>query len=312
MKRTFFLVLLLLIFLRSFAQLDVNKTIVVDGIERQYSLHLPLSFHSFKKIRVIFAFHGDEVDYKGAVRLYNLNDLADEQHFIIVYPSALDRHWNIPWMNSHDSTAAADDSDNADDVHFIAALIDTLATTYKEDTNHIFATGMGRGGLFALYIASKLPAKIKAIAAVCTSIPNSFADDFSLPRPVPVLLINGTTDPFLSYNGGQGKIDQPGGGKNMEMLSAEDFVTKLAKADSCSDDADPAVADVPRNKNGGNECSAVETIYTCGVTIDFIAVINGGHCWPGRYQYLPKIFPGKVCRDFNAEDRIIPFFQSIK
>jgi polyhydroxybutyrate depolymerase len=310
MKRIFFLLLSLFVFFRSFGQLDVDKTIEVDGVERQYSLHLPLSFHSFKKIPVIFAMHGDETDNKGVIKLYNLNDLADEQHFVIVYPSALDRHWNVPWMHAHDSTATADDSDNTDDVHFIKAIIDTLAIAYKEDTNHIFATGMGRGGLFALYVASKLPDKIKAVASVCTSVPRSFADAFSLPRPIPVLLINGTTDPFLNYNGGKGKMDQPGG-KNIDMLSTEDFVDKLAKTDSCGDDADPAVADVPRNKNGGNECSAVETIYNCSVMIDFIAVINGGHCWPGRYQYLPKIFPGKVCRDFNAEDRIVPFFQSI-
>jgi polyhydroxybutyrate depolymerase len=308
MKRIFFLLLSLLLFFYSFAQQDFNRTIMVDGIERSYILHLPLSFHSFKKIQVIFALHGNEVDNAGAVNLYNLNDLADEKHFIIVYPAAIGRNWNIPGTN-HDSASNTNDSDNADDVHFISAVIDTLASKYKEDTSRVFATGMGRGGTFALYLASKLPGRIKAVGAVCASIPKAFADIFRFAHPVPVLLINGTTDPLLNYNGGKAKITKPGE-KNEDMLSTEDFVDKIVKTDSC--DIDPDVEDVPRNKDGGNECSAVETIYSCKVTIDFIAVINGGHTWPGKYQYLPKLFPGKVCMDFNAEEKIIQFFKSLK
>jgi polyhydroxybutyrate depolymerase len=308
MKRIFFLLLSLLIFSSTFAQQDLNRTILVDGIERSYVLHLPLSFHSFKKIQVIFALHGNEVDNAGAINLYNLNDLADEKHFIIVYPSAIGRNWNMPGT-SHDSAANTNDSDNASDVHFISAVIDTLASKYKEDTSRVFVTGMGRGGMFALYLASKLPGRIKAVAAVCSSIPKTFAESFKFVHPVPVLLINGTTDPLLNYNGGKAKITKPGE-ENADMLSTEDLVDKIVKTDSC--DIDPDVEDVPRNKDGGDECSAVETIYSCKVTIDFIAIINGGHTWPGKFQYLPKIFPGKVCPDFNAEDRIIQFFKSVK
>jgi polyhydroxybutyrate depolymerase len=305
MKRIFFLLLSLLLFFSSFAQQDFNRTIIVDGIARSYVMHLPLSFHSFKKIQVIVALHGNEVDNVGSISLYNLNDLADEQHFIIVYPAATGRNWNIPGP-SHDSTV---NPDNTNDVHFISALIDTLASKYKEDTSRVFATGMGRGGMFALYLASKLPGRIKAVGAVCTSIPKTFVDSFKFPHPVPVMLINGTTDPLLNYNGGKAKITKPGE-ENEDMLSTEDLVDKIVKGDNC--DIDPDVEDVPRNKNGGNECSAVETIYSCKVTIDFIAVINGGHTWPGRYEYLPKIFPGKVCPDFNAEERIVQFFKSVK
>jgi len=40
-----------------------------------------------------------------------------------------------------------------------------------------------------------------------------------------------------------------------------------------------------------------------------IAVIGGGHTWPGGLQYLPESIIGKTSREFNASEVIWQFFK---
>jgi polyhydroxybutyrate depolymerase len=305
MKRISFLILSLLFFKCTFAQVDSNKTMIIDGVERHYTFHLPLSFHSFKKVPVIFAFQPSGTSLKQTIKLYNLNDLADEKHFIVIYPEAQNKKWNIPGMSGE-----GEDSTGGDDIHFISSLIDTFTQKYKSDSIRFFAAGMSRGGTFALYLADRLPHRIDGIALVCASVPRTFASHLSFAHPVPVLLINGTMDPLINFNGGKGKTNTVGEeNEDEEMLPTEVLIDNLTKLDFC--DVNPVVTDMPRNKNGGNECSAVETVYNCKSKIDFIAIINGGHTWPGEPSSVSNMTSGKVCRDFNAEDVIYEFFRKI-
>ena len=41
-----------------------------------------------------------------------------------------------------------------------------------------------------------------------------------------------------------------------------------------------------------------------------IAVIGGGHTWPGGLQYLPESVIGKTSREFNASEVIWQFFKA--
>jgi len=286
---------------------DIDKKITVDNHERQYLIHLPPSFNNASKLPVIFAFHGGGGEYKRIIRYYNLNHLADENGFIVVYPNAVNKAWS---MNGVSSRVKKIDN-SVDDVHFISSLLDYLIANYKADSNHVFCTGISRGGIFSLYLAWQLSDRITAIAPVCASIPQAIADAYSFKHQTPVLLINGTEDPLVSYNGGPGKMNAPNvGSEKANMLPTEDLVNKIAILNSCH--TKPVVVDLP-DKDPNDGCNAIQYDYPCDKgEIEFIKVMHGGHTWPGGFQYLPKAMIGKVCNDFRAEEKILAFFKNLK
>ena len=309
MKTKFFFSLILLLIIHfSFAQpQDIEKTIIVDGRVREYEIHLPSSYNNLKKLPVIFAFHGGGGEYKKIIRYYNLNNLADENGYIIVYPNAINKAWSMSGVSSRVKNI----DNNVDDVKFISTLIDNLIADYKADSKHIFCTGISRGGVFSLFLAWQLSDCIAAIAPVCASIPQAIAGEYSFKHATPVLLINGTEDPLINYNGGPGKMNgRNAESQNANMLPTETLVNKILKLNNC--EAKAIVTNLP-DTDPNDDCTSVEYNYTCGDNeVEFIKVINGGHTWPGGIQYLPKMVIGNASKDFRAEEKIFEFFKKIK
>ncbi|HXB12791.1 MAG TPA: alpha/beta hydrolase-fold protein [Bacteroidia bacterium] len=288
------------------AQNDVYKTITVDGRERKYIIHLPPGYEAAKNLPVLFGLHGGSGNNENTIKFYNLNDLADKNNFIAIYPNAVAGSWTMPGFAARTKNADS----TVDDVHFISVLLDTIIRNYKGDPSHVFTTGISRGGEFSLFLAYKLSKRITAIAPVCASVPKTVLKAYSFNHPTPVLLINGTDDPLIKYDGGFGKYlgtDEPGDG--FDMASTDDVIKKIVTLNLCS--PGPKTIDMPNN-DPNDGCNATKYSYTCNsVNVTLIKITNGGHTWAGGKQYLPKSMIGKVCRDFNAEDEIFNFFLGI-
>jgi polyhydroxybutyrate depolymerase len=165
--------------------------------------------------------------------------------------------------------------------------------------------------MMSFYLAYKLSRRIAAIAPVCGGISQTIAGDYSFQHSIPVLMINGTDDPLVRYQGGTGKFNKRNAeNEDAQMVPAEELLAKIVKLNSC--DSRPLVTDIPDIDNSDG-CDAVDYLYTChGVQVEFIKIVNGGHTWPGGPQYLPKFIIGRVCRDFNASEKIFDFFRKIK
>ncbi len=286
---------------------DLDKTITVDGLERQYIVHLPTGYSNSGKWPVIFALHGGGGNAKNTVSFYHLNGLADTRGYIIVYPNALNKSWSMKGISSK----VKGNSQDIDDVKFISVLMDTLIAGYHADPKRFFCTGISRGGIFSLFLAGKLSDRVRAIAPVCASLPQSVIGDYSFKHPTPILLINGTGDPLISYTGGKGRFNTSGGtAEEYDMLPTEELVRKLNALNNCT--AKPVTANMP-DTDPRDGCTAVKYTYSCdATTLVFIKIENGGHTWPGGSQYLPKIIVGKVCKDFKAEEEIVNFFEAMK
>lgn len=307
-QNSLYLIILFILFKNSvLAQQDIDKSITVDNIQRHYIIHLPSGYNSLQKMPIIFALHGGGGTDKNTVKLYNLNGLADKNGCIVVYPNAINKAWNMPGISSR--VKGLDKS--VDDIKFISSLIDSIVTNYKGDDKRVFCTGISRGGMFSLYLAYKLSDRITAIAPVCASISHTIANDYTFSHPTPVLLINGTSDPLVSYNGGAGKFNKANeASQDADMLATEDLVKKIITLNKCNSlPIETAIAD--NDKADG--CTAINYTYICntGAPVEFIKVINGGHTWPGGTQYLPKIIIGNLCKDFSASEKIMAFFMNI-
>lgn len=292
----------LLILTSAHAQ-NINKTIFVDGLQRKYILHLPPSYTTVQNFSLIIALHGGGGTATGAVKLYNLETLADKNNCIIVYPDAVNKAWSIPGMASRVKRL----NTAVDDVHFISALLDTLIAYYKVNDKKIFCTGLSRGAMFSYYLADALNDRIAAIAPVCGGISKTMAATYSFKKPIPVLMINGTADPLVNYNGGFGKMNNRNeGNDDADLLPTEMLLNKIIQLNKCT--TKPVITSL-LNVDASDECTETEADYNCNnVKVDFIRIENGGHTWAGGTQYLPKFIIGRLCKDFSASQKIVDFF----
>lgn len=280
---------------------DINGKLIIDGVEREYILHLPKNYGT-EKLPLVMVFHGGGGTAEQVKDHTKFSKLADNENFIVVYPNAIDKNWN-------DGRIGDKLPMDRDDVKFISTLLDTLTANYNINTKRIFSTGISNGGFFSFYLALKLSNRLLAIAPVTANIPENLKDSWKTDKPISVLLINGTKDPLVKFNGGPVgfKDDETGRGVS---LSTSWTVKILAGNNSCQ--TSTKIEEIEDKED--DDCRAEkETYYKCadGTKIVLVTIKGGGHTWPGASQYLPKILVGNVCKDFKATEMIWEFFKSL-
>lgn len=280
---------------------DINGVMQVEGLERDYILHLPKNYGN-ELLPLVMVFHGGGGNSTQVKNHTKFNKLSDKESFIVVYPNAVDKNWN-------DGRIGEKLPMNRDDVKFISMLIDTLVKNYKVDSKRIFSTGISNGGFFSFYLGLKLSDKILAIAPVTANIAKNLAEEYKPEYPLSLLLINGTKDPLVKYDGGAVGFGEDGFGRG-ESISTDATINIWVKNNECA--VSPLIEHID-NKDKDDKCTAQKFIYSgCknNTEIIFIKIDGGGHTWPGASQYLPKFIVGTVCNDFNATEMIWQFFKS--
>ena len=293
---------LLLSYLPAYSQGEVlEKTITVDGFERQYLLYVPSDYTGEEEWPLVFNFHGYTSSAPGQMRITQMNEVAEQEHFLVAYPQGLSV--NIPsavvpgpgpgWYIPVDGIEREEEQD---DLAFVNALIDQLDESYTIDVSRIHATGWSMGGHFSYYLACALSDRIASVGAVGGPIPEALISDCDARRPYSTLLIHGTADPIVSYEGFPGFI-----------ASAEAHTEFWASLNHC--DQEPTVTDLPDiNTEDGSTATKIE--YS-GCNKDSEVILyrmnNDGHTWPGG-GFLPP-FLGNINRDINASQVIWDFFE---
>jgi polyhydroxybutyrate depolymerase len=275
------------------------------GLERTYRLYVPPPADRAGPMPVVLVLHGGGGTGAGMETLTRggLNRLADRDGFVAVYPDGVERHWNdgrgVQSYRAH--------RENIDDVGFISALIAHLGRRVNVDRGRVYATGISNGGLMSFRLARELTSEIAAIAPVAISMSEQIAAMRAPSRPISVLMIPGTQDPLVPWNGGE--IGFAGGAKVGKALSVADAIRYWAGHNQCP--SPPAVVMEPdRDPQDGTRVRR-ETYGPCrdGTEVVLLAVEGGGHTWPGGWQYLPERVIGRTSRDINANEVIWGFFR---
>jgi polyhydroxybutyrate depolymerase len=272
-----------------------------DGHQRTFLVHVPAGVSKQKPSPLVFVFHGGGGDGEKIARLTHFDKEADREGFIAVFPDGLYKHWN----DGRSPDVSQEHQENIDDVGFIGAIIDTLRKVYAIDACRIFATGISNGGFFSHYLAAKRSDLFSAIAPVSGGIAIPFDKTFRPLHPVSVLIIQGTEDPLVPYNGG-GVM----GGRHGSFISTDETVHRWVNSNGCM--GDQSVERLPDRdpEDGCTEVVSRWTSCTDRTEVELLRIEGGGHTWPGGSQYLPQLLIGKVCRDFDATEEIWKFFQN--
>lgn len=272
------------------------------GIERTYYVHFPKNEPPGSPRALVFVLHGGGgADAATMAHRTGFNTIADREGFIVVYPAGVDGQWND---GRGKTFRRAKDNTDVDDVGFVSRLIDLFVDQREADASRIYVTGLSNGGMMTHRIGIELGGKIAAIAPVIANLPVNLSARRPV-RPMPVLIMNGTDDPMMPWNGGQVRVLGKGYG---EVLSTEQSVKYwLVAAQLPSNPKRQLLED----RFPADRCRVeVETYKRSSDRVEVLlyAVKGGGHNLPGgNTPDRPRLL-GPKCLDINSPEVIWAFF----
>ena len=212
MKKFFTLLMTVFICLSVYCQesTPTTKTMMWDGVQREYLEYVPASYDPSTPTPVIFGFHGvgKTMDYFFETsRFYRI---ADAHGWILITPQALNCQVRIglspinigtTWGAGVSATLLGMHrvlNEDVDDCGWMLAILDTLVNTYNIDENAVFCTGVSMGGFMSNRMAIEHGDRIRAIASVNGTIGNELTSSTPV-RHISTMHIHGTADDTISY-----------------------------------------------------------------------------------------------------------------
>ncbi|MGV8883961.1 MAG: alpha/beta hydrolase family esterase [Microbacteriaceae bacterium] len=265
-----------------------TESIAVDGLDRTYLLHAPQRAVADAPLPLLLVIHGAGGNATRAEAATRMTALADADGFIVAYPQgtqAADVAGEYSWNAG--ACCAKPVTQNIDDVAFIDAMIDDIATDYPVDPQRIYIAGFSNGGMLAYRLACELDRPVAGIAVVSGALNVAACE---APAATSVLMIHGTGDKTVPYAGGNTNERTAGRFGQWHNASLDDAVTYWSGRDGCTGAPVTSV----------NRLVSRASYGTCDddVTIDVVTIDGGGHVWPSKAK-----------GDVDASDLITEYFR---
>jgi len=280
-------------------------TITVNGVERSYLLHIPLSYDHAKKWPVVVMFHGGGGTAKSVMWETGWAEKSNKDGFLSVFPEGTRPDPSRParfrdnpqtWNDGSRRPNVGAARREVPDVKFVSMMLVDLRMRFSIDERRIYATGFSNGASMTFRVARELSPIIAAVAPVAGS---DWLESRKPEFPVPLLYITGTADPLNPLEGGEIRIGAETFGSKP---ATQEMIGKWVKILGC-----PEEARVVYDKDGATGIAyglPGETIVVLLYTIE-----GQGHHWPGGKSALPLSLAGKNIAKLNATDVIWEFFK---
>ncbi|MDP5231091.1 MAG: alpha/beta hydrolase-fold protein [Cellulophaga sp.] len=273
-------------------ELEYYDSMIFDGAERTYFVHLPQNYNSSASYPLIFVMHGGgSLGYQGVEAQSKLSDLSDAENFIVVYPEGLEQLGFRTW-NAGDCCPSATLL-GTDDVGFINSLLEKLKLELSINQKKVYATGFSNGGQLAYKLANRYPNKFAAVSAVAGVLQDF---PFNPVRKVPLIHFHSYQDSTAPYFGGFSDAPLitfafPSVDSTL-LLIANNYNCNLMKQTIFSDSN---TYDFFRYSDCDNN-----------VQIELYVSQDGGHTWPGGQAFANM----PITNHFNASSLMWEFFQN--
>ena len=286
---------------------DYQRSIDHEGRQRSYIAHLPHQASSGAPLPVVLNFHGGGGNAKDHKKHIGMDQLADKEGFITIYPNGTGRFKNSLLTWNAGSCCGYSQEENVDDVAFIRALLIDLSQWTPIDSERVYATGLSNGAMMSYRLGAELSDLIAAIAPVAGSMT---VPSITAPRSVPLMHIHSVDDPRALYAGGLGP---PFPFTNQRVLhpGVEDTLDHWITHNGCPEN--PILEITIQGSAGTEEENHTATKIRYGPCSDGAQVIHwkltgAGHVWPGRESRLEDIV-GPATMIIDANEEIWNFFQ---
>ncbi len=271
------------------------------GLTRVYYLHEPTGAAKGPR-PVVFVLHGGGgAGAEEMERRFGFARLGDREGFITVYPAGVDGQWNDGRGKTFRRSKGNAD---VDDVGFIRAAMDDLIQAGKADPSRMYVTGFSNGGMMTYRLGIELGDRLAAIAAGIANLPANLQDKTPA-RALPVLIMNGTDDPMMPWQGGEVRVLGRAYGAVLSTEATVEFWRTAARLPDR-----PTVERLP--DLAPNDGCRVEVrrwkASNAEPEVVLYALLGGGHQIPGGNTPKAPRLVGNQCLDIHATEVIWSFF----
>lgn len=285
----------------SFSSGSYSKTLKTsDGLARTYLVHVPVGYDPKKEYSLVVALHGGFGSGESMEKQTRMSDLADKNGFIVVYPDGVANANGVRAWNAG-NCCGAPSKNNIDDVGYMRQLVTSLESTYSVDTKKVFAMGMSNGAMLSNRLACEASDVFAAVAPVSGTPQVAVCNPT---RPIPILMVHGTSDAVVPFNGGVGTSFVT---KDNSFISVTQALSDWSSRNACL--GKEVVTSIPPLTNDGITIDKIA--YTNCAAATVLYRINGGtHSWLGGTQARAQE-SAAPSQSFNASKTIWEFFSSL-
>ena len=299
----FIRLLILLSLFNSVLLVGEHRSIIHEGIEREYILHVPENLNNDSSI--VFVIHGYTGSAEGIAAYSGMNSIAEREGFIAVYPQGTTDSYGNAFFNV---SYGFNDESTINDVSFIRELVKSISHEFNLKRKKAFATGMSNGGEMSYLLACTSSDLFKAVAPVAGVLMKGLKDSCELNSPVPVFEIHGTADKISLFEGDLN--NEEGWGAYYDLPSTIDFFAERYQL------VNKTVKQITSKESGADYDIFFERHWTNDLEEEvWMYRIEGGrHVWPGtKFKWwndpLARLYFGSGNEDINASEEVWAFFK---
>jgi polyhydroxybutyrate depolymerase len=240
--------------------------------------------------------HGAGGSPERIMRRLGFVEAAARHGFAAVFPRGLDRQWNDgrEFRRSH-----------IDDVGFLQSLAGELARRGIADPARLYIAGISNGGMMTFRMLCDAAGLFAGAATVIASMPDAVGERCRPERPVPVVMLNGTADPLVPYDGGEVGFR---GGRG-SVWAAERTAAFLARSNGCEGPSKMPLP-VPAGSAAADSVRAIRLEWSAcssGRGVTLYRLEGAGHqVFGGEAVFAGLLGPGT--RQISAVETIMSAF----
>ncbi|MDZ4086534.1 MAG: PHB depolymerase family esterase [Tabrizicola sp.] len=260
--------------------------------DRWYRIELPANP---KGAPLILALHGGGGDPDQFAQASGLARVATRAGFAVVFPAGTGRRGDrlLTWNGGYCCGPSA--RRGVDDMGFLKQVIADAAQRFGVDGQGVYLTGMSNGAILAETFAAQNPDLVRAVAGVSGTMDTSRT---RVQGRVPALIIHGTADTMVPYEGGQGDTS----------LTRTDFASVPSVVQAFLAPWGGVLAETRRSidtRDDGTSITVTDYQRRGKVVLRLMTVQGGGHHWPGGRK--ARLTEGKT-QEIDANTEILRFF----
>jgi polyhydroxybutyrate depolymerase len=277
---------------------ETADSIEVDGRPRSFISVAPVQLPAGSPMMIVF--HGSNQsgeivrNFAGGV----FDELASREDLVVVYPNAYKRLWNDARISS-DFPARRE---GYDDVAFFRALVTHFVATSGVDARRIYVVGYSNGAQMVNRLIHEVGDMLAGAALISATqpAPENFVGG-KRPVPLPVLLIHGTKDRLVPYEGGMASLWglRPRGLGLSHLKTAEYFAARngISSTPTMEVFGDPTDRTSIEVRNWAEQGKPPVRAYT---------IKGGGHVIPNPVKAAPFIY-GRTAKSLDSARAIWDF-----
>jgi polyhydroxybutyrate depolymerase len=280
------------------------ETIVIDGVTRTFTAQLP----NIKPAPLVIVLHGQSQTGADMMMRTSWPHVAKRERFGVAFPDGRNRAWADLRFDAKRAPGGPPEGTN--DVAFITRIIETYVADGSADPKRIYLTGVSNGGAMTMTLVCQRADLFAAAASVVMNLTDDLGAACHPPRPVPMLIMNGTADPLIPYRGGRTKrrLAAP------TVWSTEKTIEFWRRINGCEAGDGNAIDLDDIDRSDRSTVTRIDSRCPAGRDVVLYRVNNGGHRMPGslpdaRFTRAVNLVLGPQNRDIDGAETIWDFFR---